>query len=240
MLGCLIFDLDGTLVDCMPQHAEAFARVLQERHGLPPARSRAIYLDTAGQHLDQQFSRALEMAPRGDDAEIGALVTAFYECLQDFSFELFPDVQPALDRLRAAGYTLAVSSSGTPDVVESKLDGTGIRDDFAVALGTDKRVENMWKGEGHFQLIRQACALESHAFPQNAAMVGDGEHDMRIARDAGIFAVGRETDGNASRLRLAGAQLTIHDLHELVGCMQSVEGRFLSIDAFARGRSRQA
>src|SRR4051794_14528232 len=81
MLGFFIFDLDGTLVDCMPQHAAAFARVLEERCGVASAEGRRIYLDTAGQHLDEQFARALQNRARLNDDEIDKLVGAFYGTL---------------------------------------------------------------------------------------------------------------------------------------------------------------
>jgi len=48
-----------------------------------------------------------------------------------------PDVRPALERLRDAGFTLATLTNSTPQVAEAQLTHAGLRDLFAHVLSAD-------------------------------------------------------------------------------------------------------
>ncbi len=73
----------------------------------------------------------------------------------------------------------------------------------------------MAKGPGHFELIAKALALRDGDLQSRGVFVGDAVFDMQVARDAGVFAVGRVTGDNGDTLRQAGAQHLIHDLREM-------------------------
>ena len=236
-LGVVIFDLDGTLVDAMDQHADAFAEVLARAQGIPVALSREHYLATAGRHLDEQLIGAIERSGMARPADVRPLMAAFDELVAQMQPRLFPDVRPAIERLSGAGYVLAVTSSGSPAIVKAKLQKTGIARYFCFRLGTDKSVAGMEKGPGHFALIRLALGLSQEEFRRTAALVGDGEFDMRIADDAGLLAIGRRTGANEDALYRAGAAVVVGDLTGVVGVLEdraTGEARLLPVDQARR------
>ncbi len=49
----------------------------------------------------------------------------------------YPDVAPALARLRERGLTLAILSNGTPDMLEAAISGTGLSGTFDAVLSVD-------------------------------------------------------------------------------------------------------
>ena len=73
----------------------------------------------------------------------------------------------------------------------------------------------MLKGQGHFSIIGGRMRLSDEEFKRVTAMIGDGEYDMTVAKQAGIVAVGRITHGNQSALQSAGADFLVNDLEEL-------------------------
>jgi phosphoglycolate phosphatase-like HAD superfamily hydrolase len=99
--------------------------------------------------------------------------------------------------------------------VQRKLRLTGIDGFFEVALGTDDGVPGMRKGPGHLEIVETALALGDGELRARGVFVGDAVYDMQVAREAGIRAVGRVSDGNAEALRSAGAQHLIQDLREI-------------------------
>jgi phosphoglycolate phosphatase len=216
-LGTLVFDMDGTLVDAMSQHADAFSEILFRKYGVPRASSRHLYLDTAGQPLDEQFIQAL-VASKGlhaSKANLDELLEQFWVAVLSKEPVLFPDVPSALERLWRAGYSLVVISGCSPLVVETKMRKAGIDGYFKLMLGTDKKRHLMSKGEGHFRLIREKLRLSSSEFHSNTAIIGDGKHDMIIGNKANILTIGRTTDDNRDALQKGGADFLVHDLGEL-------------------------
>lgn len=79
-----------------------------------------------GHHADfwQVTSDALSFAMeslRIDDADLHRRLMSFY-----LSLDVFPDVEPTLDRLKAGGLKLAILSNGTPVMLASAVEHSGI------------------------------------------------------------------------------------------------------------------
>jgi phosphoglycolate phosphatase-like HAD superfamily hydrolase len=220
-LGILIFDMDGTLVDSMKQHADAFSQILSEEYEVPLDFGRQEYLNTAGQPLDEQFNHVLRLAKGIQATNMAELLDRFWVLVQKSKPVLFPDVSPAIKQLRQAGYTLIVISGCAPFVVEAKMRKAGISCYFRLMLGTDKNVPDMIKGEGHFKIVRRELRLTHEQFRANSALIGDAKHDMMLAKEAGIMAVGRVTRNNGNSLKRAGADFLVHDLKEFVFLLQN-------------------
>jgi beta-phosphoglucomutase len=124
MLGA-IFDLDGTIVDNMPVHAEAF-QIFAERHGLPPLtlddrkrldgrRNTEIFPDLFGRPLtdDEQRAYAEEKEALYRELSAGRLVP-------------MDGLVALLDRLDAHAIPAAIATTGPPDNVRHTLAQLGL------------------------------------------------------------------------------------------------------------------
>lgn len=243
-LGTIIFDLDGTLLDTMGSHAQAFATVLKKQHQIPVSKSKAEYSKTAGEPLKNQFRHVLTAAGRlSDDMTSTAnLENAFWEIAGSMKVEPFQDTEATLKILVRAPYRLVVISGSLHAVVESRLKRLGLSKYFSVILGSDERVPKMMKGEGHFSIIRGILGLDIDEFRETSLLVGDGMYDIRIGRRVGLLTVGKTNGADQETLRKGGADFVIDHLVELLpilgNCKDSVPVRFLPIRTIRRGRSQ--
>ena len=225
MMGIIIFDLDGTLVNSMPAHAKVFSEVLLA-FSIPEQASQRDYYFTAGQPLDQQFKHTLSLfGSTLPEADVKELSHQFLDILRRSQFELFPSTAAVVAQLSQAGYRLAISSGSSPDNVAAKLRHAALRDYFTVVLGSDYVNHTLIKGAEHFEQIKKQLRVPEAYFIENTLAVGDGPHDMEIARGAGLRAVGvartlgnhpGSQNNNEQELRQAGANYLIYDLDGLL------------------------
>lgn len=214
-LGIVIFDMDGTLVDSFDPYTDAFAAVLHQHHGVSPAQSREVFLDTAGMPLDEQFELVLGAIGTVSARAVRRLVQEFWSLVADVRADLLPGATDVVRALAEAGYTLVVSSGSTPGVVAQRMEQAGLAGYFRLLLGSDYESAGMAKGPDHFRAIRRELAVSLSAFRRNSVMVGDGPRDAVIAKQAGIISILKITDANAERLRHVGADFFIRELADL-------------------------
>jgi 2-haloacid dehalogenase len=127
-----VFDAYGTLFDfnaaaarsrdLLGDQANALSKLWREKQ-LQYSWLRSLM----GRHCDfwQLTGEALDFALRAlsiEDAKVRERLMGLYK-----SSELYPDVRPLLDRLRAARLETAILSNGSPEMLSSGVEGTGIR-----------------------------------------------------------------------------------------------------------------
>ncbi|HEV2302933.1 MAG TPA: HAD hydrolase-like protein, partial [Stellaceae bacterium] len=106
----LVFDLDGTLVDSVPDLAAALNEVLRER-GRPPL-SAAEVTRMVGDGVPALVARALA-ARNLEAAELARLLPRFLEIYEANAARLtrpYPGVRDTLAELRRAGYATAIAT----------------------------------------------------------------------------------------------------------------------------------
>jgi phosphoglycolate phosphatase len=180
----VLFDLDGTLVDTVPDIARALGVALAGT-GVPP-----LSLDTVkrmvGDGARELIRRALAFAPSDaavEEAAFGRFLTSYREnvCLDS---QLYPGVREGLAALRGDGAALAVVTNKPGDLARTLLAALEIDRSFVAIIGD---------GDGFPRKPDPAAALSIlktvKASPQRAVMVGDGLPDMRLARAVGVTAV---------------------------------------------------
>jgi phosphoglycolate phosphatase len=211
----LIFDLDGTLIDTMTESADLFCDMLLREHGVADEVSRPVYIELAGKGPRPQFEAVLSALGPVDDALIDDITNRYWQAAETFQAAAFPETLEVLQQLHREGHALAVSSGATTSSVKRKMRLTGIDRLFRLSLGTDEGVPNMRKGPGHFNILVASLDLRDGDLQARGVFVGDAVHDMQVACEAGLVAVGRITDGNGDKLRAAGAHFLINDLREM-------------------------
>ena len=194
----VIFDVDGTLVDSVDAHAEAWHRVLAEfGHDVPVERTRA-QIGKGGDELLKEFLSPQEIEQHGEaiDKRRSEMFKADYlEGVQPF-----PGVRALFERLLADGHKLALGSSGNENEVAHYKALLGI-EDLDLVQTTSQDAE---RSKPHPDIFKAALGkLEVAAGA--AVAVGDTPYDAIAAVKAGMGAVGVLCGGfPAGDLRGAG------------------------------------
>jgi phosphoglycolate phosphatase len=175
----VIFDLDGTLVDSLPDIAGALNEALAEA-GRPPLPAHQIR-GFVGDGAAKLVQRAL--AP---DAGAVDVVTArfrhFYALRLHAETRPYPGIAPVLGRL-AAAMPLAVVTNKPAELARPLLAALGLDMFFAdVVADGDGFARKPAPDAGLWLLTRHGVAAQA------ALVVGDGLPDMRFARALGARA----------------------------------------------------
>lgn len=177
----VVFDLDGTLVDSIPDVIGAMNRVLAEhgRRAVSLDEGRLMVGEGAGALVQRAFA-ATGSAPEPGTTDI--LIRRYLEWYRRYpavETEVFPGVRETLQALRAAGVTLGVCTNKPHEMVAPVLDALDLSDYFGAALGAgalpfkkpDPRHMN-------------AVIAEIGGSPTSTAYVGDGPTDVEAAHAA--------------------------------------------------------
>ncbi len=178
------FDLDGTLIDSVPDLTRAMDSVLAALR-LPPA-GEAKVRDWVGNGARKLVERALtdalgaaEATRRLDDAHRDFL--AAYAQAPCVDTTLYPGAREALEGIKARGMQLALITNKPHAFIAPILDALGLEGLFDVTLGGDSLPT---KKPDPAPLLHVAEALG--VAPQAALMVGDSRHDIEAGRRAGF------------------------------------------------------
>lgn len=208
-LGYIVFDLDGTLIDTMPQHAEIFSDILQKKHGIPLPYSRKEYYSTAGLPLDDQFQGVVRSYLGTHATDTPDLVDDFWKIAGRIIPKIINGVPETLSALRRAGYRLLISSGSTTKVVRSRTSVLGIAKHFDYMIGTEAGRSETKKGIGHFGMFCDFYSMDMEGFIRDTVIVGDGEHDMEVAKQLGTVSIGVATSTTKKNLLIAGADYVV-------------------------------
>jgi phosphoglycolate phosphatase len=177
----LLFDLDGTLVDSLPDLANALNEVLRE-HGYAPL-DRAEVKPMIGDGMPMLLQRGF--AARGADAAEATAAQprfiAIYEANATNLSKPYPGVPETLAALRACGYRTAVATNKPQHATAEVLRGMGLADLFDGFAGGD-RFPVRKPDPGHLLGLVEALGGD----PKRTAMIGDSENDALSARAAAM------------------------------------------------------
>ncbi|HEX4404572.1 MAG TPA: HAD hydrolase-like protein [Polyangia bacterium] len=186
----LLCDLDGTLIDSMPTLADLATEVMESTYGTPRMLARELYLATCG----LPFEKQLEEIYPGDARNAGA--SDLFEGRKPARCDLIrmpQETRRALDRMRAMGARVAVSSNNGTRNVETFARNAGYPFDLVLGFGG-----GLAKGRPHIDATSRMFGVDR----QEMLFIGDSLHDGEIAEREGIPFVGLATTFSPERFTL--------------------------------------
>jgi phosphoglycolate phosphatase len=210
----LIFDWDGTLIDSIGSIVGCTRRTLEELE-LPPVDDEVI---RAGIGLG--LRHAVEgLAPGCDDATFVRICEVYRKhWLATFRHgpSLFAESAATLGRLKGEGYVLAVATAKGREGLDRELETTGLTGLFEATRTVTESPGKPDPGMVLDLLDETLCERT------RALVIGDTIHDVQMARNAKVSAVGvtSGTTGSADLLA-AGALSCLPGVAELPGWLAS-------------------
>jgi phosphoglycolate phosphatase len=178
-----LIDLDGTLVDSVPELAHAIDRALAALGHEPVGRERVR--DWVGDGIDRLVERALAHAPGASpEAEAlrharGRFDTAYAEILGTMA-PLYPGVVEGLDEIRSAGVATACITNKSGIFAIGLLGSLGIADRFDTIISGDRAAERK-PAAAPLEIAARKLGVAI----EDCVMVGDSAIDIAAARAAG-------------------------------------------------------
>jgi phosphoglycolate phosphatase len=179
----VVFDLDGTLIDSVPDVARSLNVVLTE-HG-----RNAIGLDQVRGFIGDGAANLVGrgLAATGGTVSPERLRAATARFLEVYEAEpatmtrIYPGVLATLDRLRAQGRRLGICTNKAGGATAAVLAALALDHFFGAVIGGDTlAVKKPDPGPLRAALERLGVG------PDEAAMVGDNEHDVATAAALGV------------------------------------------------------
>jgi len=210
----VVFDFDGTLAELnidFPRMRQSILRLIDDE-GILSDDMASLYV------LEMIETAAAEIAATRPENGSAFRRRAF-EIIRAIEMEaalrgrLFPGTIPLLEDLRRSGRKSAVVTRNCRSAVLQIFPQSDVYCDLLLTRDDVPRVK---PAVDH--LIRSVQALGT--VPRNSAMVGDHPMDVRMAREAGVRAVGVLSGHSTERdLRRAGADLVLKDASHLLSLL---------------------
>lgn len=183
-IDAVLFDLDGTLVDSVPDIAVAVDRLLIDLGQAPAGEDRVRgWVGNGGRMLVRRALAGDVAGVADDDPRLPHAMDLFFAHYTDSNGQasrLYPGAREALDALRARGLPLATITNKPHRFVAPLYARLGILDHFVLLLGGDSLPQR----KPDPAPLLHACR-ELGVAPARALMVGDSRNDIEAARAAG-------------------------------------------------------
>ena len=207
----VIFDVDGTLIDSVDLHAQAWSEAFA-------AFGRDVPFDAVRGQIGKGGDQLLPVFLAPDEVEtVGKRVEArrseiFKERFLD-TLRPFPDVRALFERLRADGIRIALASSAKGDELERYKRIAAIED------LTDRHTtsDDAERSKPYPDIFAVALDRLGSPDPSRVLVVGDTPYDAEAARKLGIRTVGVLCGGfPEADLRREGAVAIFRDPADLL------------------------
>jgi phosphoglycolate phosphatase len=217
--GTIVFDLDGTLVDSVPDLAGSLDTLMEE-NGLAP-----IGVATARQLIGHGIPNLVRraFAERGVEwqEEAGAAAikrfTEIYGARVSQETRPYPDVETVLEQLSAQGWRMAVCTNKMERFAKQIVDDLRLSRFFAVVAGPD----TFGVGKPDPRHLTETAAAAGGGQP--LFFVGDSEVDIATGKAAGVSVIALAYGYTKTPLDGLGADRLIDAFAELPEAIASLQ-----------------
>ena len=185
----IIFDLDGTLINSIPDIVLAINKMLSNYNALPLTEQQVEPLVGNGAKL--LVKRSLMLSMNTQDLSNEMFEEAFTNYFAAYSDSvcvetyLYPDVLETLTFLHEKGYKMVICSNKPFHFMEPILDKLAIKPFINYWIGEDSLPE---KKPSAAPLLHVAHEMKTNI--EKCIMVGDSKNDILAAHNAGIPSIG--------------------------------------------------
>lgn len=205
----LVFDLDGTLTDSMGHIVETMVDALQEHDLMAPDHATIL------PHVGIDLALTVEaLHPRLPPARVRAVVDTYCDlyATRDHArgAPLFEGARELLDAYHTAGQWMAVATGKSTRGLRKTFEAHALAPYFL----TWRTAEQTFPKPNPMMLreILDECGV----LAEEAVMIGDTVHDLRMAREVGVASVAVTTGGlPAETLAAEGAALVLERAADL-------------------------
>jgi phosphoglycolate phosphatase len=210
------FDLDGTLVDSSADLAAAVNHVLASLDKPPLAVEQVRRNIGGGGHrmLARSLTDAGVQPPTPLDPLYNRMIDFYSTHIADAT-RPYPGVVATLEKLAAAGVTLAVATNKSEKLAVRLLDTLGLTDLFATVLGGDSVANGKPAPDALIEMMRRCNS-------KRAAFVGDSEFDVAAAKAAGLPCVAVSFGFPGRPVAELGADAVIDDFAALPDALRAI------------------
>ncbi|MDR3144877.1 MAG: HAD family hydrolase [Treponema sp.] len=183
--NCVIFDLDGTLVDTLRDIAASMNRALESR-GFPPVPPEQ-YAGMVGWGIKRLAFLALPPEARNEqNAEpLAAAAARFYAENPLVYSRPYPEIPRLVEELKRLKVKTAVLTNKPDPVARLVIDGLFPAGSFDVVLGEKPGLPKKPDPSSVWDIL-----MRLDGTPRNTVFAGDSEIDMETARAAECHALG--------------------------------------------------
>ena len=219
MTETVVFDLDGTLVDTLPDIAAAANAALAEQGRRALTRDEVRRLIGSGGRvlMKNAFAATGEPATGARIEAAFAGYIAAYEAAPVARSAPFPGVRAALEGLAGRGVRLAVCTNKPDHLARIVLETFGLAGFFAGVVGADTLAVRKPRPEPLLEAVARAGGAG-----RKAAMVGDSPIDAGAARAAAIPFVAVSFGYCPVPVAALGADAVIDGFDELAGAIDGL------------------
>jgi phosphoglycolate phosphatase len=217
--NCVIFDLDGTLVDTIRDIAEYMNKALVF-HGFPPVPLEK-YPSMVGWGIKKLARAALGESKNETAAEeivekVVAAALRFYEEVPFVYSKPYPGIPETVSELAKKHIRMAVISNKPDPVTRLVIEGLFPGNPFRVVRGEIPGVPRKPDPAAVWELL-----VQMDRTPRETVFVGDSEIDMETARNVGCFALGVSWGFRPRNvIEQAGAKMIIDRPGEILALIQ--------------------
>ncbi len=206
---CVVFDVDGVLVDSYTAHFQSWLALADERgcHRMTEDEFRATFGRTTRETITTLWP-AENLSPQAV-SELDDLKEELFRDMLRTNFEAMPGAASLIAELKGAGFGLAAGSSGPPENVYLVLDQLERRDFFDVVVtGVD-----VSRGKPDPEVFL-TCARRLDVSPTRCAVIEDAVVGVQAANRAGAMCIALVVEGRDEHLFM-DADHVVRDLSAL-------------------------
>ena len=211
MIKAVIFDIDGTLVDSVDLHAQAWKETFKEYGKNVPYEQVRHQIGKGGDQLLPVFFSREELEEFGKEMEEHRSKLFKREYMP--RVRPFPKVRELFERIRADGKQIALASSAKEEELKVYKKIADIEDLVEEEASSDDAA----KSKPHPDIFKAALEKLGDIKPSEAIAIGDTPYDAEAAGKLKLNVIGVLCGGfPEAELRASGANLIFEDPADLL------------------------